>query len=146
MGGYRFPLQKLLEIRIDKEDESKKGFMKAMQAQRHAEEELLTLNENHARYREGSRDEDLLKRRIREHYLSALRVSIESARNEVEERKVKVEESREELRLRQIDRKTVETLRDKREQVFLSEQEEKERKANDEFALYAYIRNRESVE
>jgi flagellar FliJ protein len=45
------------------------------------------------------------------------------------------------LKQKQIERKTVETLKDKQLKAFIKEQELIEQKSNDEFALYGFIRN-----
>ena len=41
----------------------------------------------------------------------------------------------------QVDKKTVEILKEKQKSAFLREQNLIEQKTNDEFALYAFIRN-----
>ena len=51
-----------------------------------------------------------------------------------------LEERREKLKAMQIERKIVETLKDKQKQQFIEEQNLIEQKNNDEFALYAYVR------
>ena len=52
-----------------------------------------------------------------------------------------MEARRSDLKQRQIDRKIVETLKDKQYTAFLKEQDRIEQINNDEFALYAYMRH-----
>ncbi len=54
-----------------------------------------------------------------------------------------VEERREELKTKQVERKTVEILKEKDKLAFEKEQNMIEQRNNDEFALYAFIRNTE---
>ncbi len=54
-----------------------------------------------------------------------------------------VEERREELKTKQLERKTVEILKEKDKLAFEKEQNMIEQRNNDEFALYAFIRNAE---
>ncbi|MCS4522291.1 flagellar export protein FliJ [Clostridium botulinum] len=54
-----------------------------------------------------------------------------------------VEERREELKTKQVERKTVEILKEKDKLAFEKEQNMIEQRNNDEFALYAFIRNAE---
>lgn len=143
MAGYKFPLQKLLDIRISKEDESKRSFMEALRQKKLAEDKLDELNLKRKKYNVENKEDDAIKRRIKDNYLNALSVNIETVKQEIEKRTEHVNFKREELKQMQIDRKTVETLKEKRESIFIQEIEEKERKSNDEFALYSYIRRSE---
>lgn len=140
MKGYKFPLQKLLDMRIEKEDESKRSFMEAQRQRALAEEKLNSLNDNYNRFNSFNQEDDIIKRKLRDNYLIALRQNIEHSKHELQKKTESVDLHREDLKQKQIDRKTVEKLKEKRLDAFKKEMEEKERKANDEFALYSYIR------
>lgn len=141
MDGYKFPLQKLLDMRASKETESEREFVEAQRQKRLTEEKLESLKDSYKRFNVEKAEDNLVTRRIKENYLSALTNNIADSKRELVKKMEHVEDRREDLRQRQIDRKTVETLKDKRYETFKKEQEDKERKTNDEFALYSYIRN-----
>jgi flagellar protein FliJ len=140
MGDYKFPLQKLLDIRLSKEDESKRNFMEAQRQKRLAEEKLEELKDSYKKYNVENVEDDILTRRIKDNYLRALNSNIDNTKVDITIKGEHVELHREDLKQKQIDRKTVETLKEKRHEIFKKEQDDKERKTNDEFALYSYIR------
>jgi flagellar FliJ protein len=143
MEGYKFPLQKLLDIRIIKEDESKRDFMEAQGHKKIAEEKLAELKSNHRKFNVENKEEDIVTRKIRNSYITALNNHIIESTKELARRIEKVDMQREDLKQKQIDRKTVETLKEKRQELFKKEIDDKERKSNDEFALYSYMRKHE---
>lgn len=143
MAGYKFPLQKLLDIRVDKEEESKRSFMEALRQKKLAEEKLEELKAIYQKFNVENKEDDIVRRRIKNNYLIALTKNIDTAKQEIEKRIEHVNYKREELKKSQVERKTVETLKEKRQALFIQEQDDKERKSNDEFALYSYIRNNE---
>lgn len=143
MAGYKFPLQKLLDIRVDKEEESKRSFMEALRQKKLAEEKLEELKAIYQKFNVENKEDDIVRRRIKNNYLIALTKNIDTAKQEIEKRIEHVNYKREELKKSQVERKTVETLKEKRQALFIQEQDDKERKSNDEFALYSYIRKSE---
>ncbi|MCM8710973.1 flagellar export protein FliJ [Clostridium sp. SYSU_GA19001] len=143
MNNFKFRLQKLLDIRNDKEEESRRIFKEAQLEKERAEEKFKTLKESYKRYKEFSPDESLVEQKIKHIYLNALTNSIAEAELELQDKIKKLEEKREQLKMRQIERKTVEILKDKQFQVFLKEQNSIEQKVNDEFALYGFLRAHE---
>lgn len=140
MDGYKFPLQKLLDIRLNKEDESKRDFMEAQRQKIIAEEKLEDLKNNYKKYNVENTEDNIILRRIKDNYLTALSQNMVDTKKDILNKADHVEVRREDLKQKQIDRKTVETLKEKRHSIFIEEQEAKERKSNDEFALYSYIR------
>jgi flagellar protein FliJ len=143
MEEYKFPLQKLLDIRMIKEDESKRNFTEAQNQKRLAEEKLEELKENHKKFNVENHKDDIVIRKIKNNYITALNQHIVNSTQELDRRIENVEIQREDLKQRQIDRKTVETLKEKRQEIFQREIDDKERKSNDEFALYSYMRKHE---
>jgi flagellar protein FliJ len=141
--GYKFKLQKLLDIREDKEEESKRHFKEAQIQKEKIEDRLTSLKGSYNKYRTSNSDGSLIQQKMKHIYLNALNSSIIEAKNELQKKIVVLDEKREALKQRQIERKTVEILKEKQLQAFIKEQALIEQKANDEFALYAFIRTHE---
>ncbi|MCQ2969478.1 MAG: flagellar export protein FliJ [Clostridium sp.] len=85
-------------------------------------------------------NESLVYQKIKKNYLMALNKGIEQTEIEIKKKQKEVDYRREQLRVRQIERKTVDILREKKYNEFISEQNRKEQISNDEFALYSYMR------
>lgn len=143
MSKYNFRLQKLLDIRLDKEEESKRNFTEAQNQKLKVETKLEELNANYEKYRDIQGNESVIKRRITHIYLNAINYSINEASEELQQKERILEDKRYDLKQKQIDRKTVEILKEKGEKAFLKEQNLIEQRNNDEFALYGFIRNHE---
>lgn len=143
MRGYKFRLQKLLDIRIDKEEESKRKFQQAQSMREEVEKKLVKLKDNYDKYNIVNPNDSIIDRKIKHQYLIALNSSIETTEVELKHREELVEEVRVDLTQKQVDRKTVEILKEKSLESFIKEQNLIEQRVNDEFALYGYLRNRE---
>ncbi len=143
MEGYKFKLQKLLDIRLDKEEESKRFFKEAYLENERVEEKLASLKADYNKYRTAASSESIAEQKMKHIYLNALSNSIMETTSELQKKARALEEKREALKQRQLERKTVEILKEKQLQVFIKEQALIEQKANDEFALYGFIRTRE---
>lgn len=141
MKGYKFRLQKLLDMRMAKEDEAKRKFQDAQKEKNIVEVKLNNLEENYRKFNVTNKKESVIEQKIRYHYLNALTYSIRETEEELKKKEQIVEEHREVLNVKQIERKTVEKLKEKDMAAFIKEQELLEQKSNDEFALYGYIRN-----
>lgn len=143
MEMYKFRLQKLLDIRKDKEEESKRVFKEAKVEKEITEEKLTSLKENYTKYNKCPDGETLVSKKIKNMYLNALDNSISETKTDLANKIIELDVKREELKQKQIDRKTVETLKEKQVEAFMKEQKLAEQKANDEFALYGFLRTRE---
>ncbi|APH14523.1 flagellar export protein FliJ [Clostridium sporogenes] len=143
MEGYSFRLQKLLDIREKKEEESKMKFKQAQMEKNHTEEKLFNLKNNYNKYNNINLNDSILEKKIRHSYLNSLNFCINETANELQQKLRVVEERREELKIKQVERKTVEILKEKDKLAFEKEQNMIEQRNNDEFALYAFIRNTE---
>lgn len=143
MGTYKFRLQKLLDIRKDREEESKRTFKAAQIEKEETEKKLQNLKEDYNKYKLYNEDESLAMKKLKNMYLNALDDNILSAKQELQEKIINLDEKRQILKERQVERKTVETLKDKQFQAYKKEQELIEQKANDEFALYGFLRTNE---
>ncbi|MDP4177061.1 MAG: flagellar export protein FliJ [Bacillota bacterium] len=144
MKGYVFRLQKLLDIRIDIEEQCKREFKDAQNEKNASEEKLSRLKEDYTKYSMPAQKETIIEIKIRQIYLNTLKESIEKQIEEVKQKDKLLEEKRIELLQKQVDRKTVETLKEKNEKLFIKEQNLIEQKDNDEFALYGFIRRKEA--
>ncbi len=143
MDKYKFKLEKLLDIRKEKEDLAKKEFMEARREQAKIQNALEELLEKQKKYKVSNAQETVIERKIRNNYLTALSGNISSVQAALEKKNREVEVKRQEAAARQIDRKTVEKLKEKGLEAFNKEQEHIEQNANDEFALFGYMRNHE---
>jgi len=140
---FNFRLQKLLDIRTEKEEESKRNFKEAQGQKDKVENSLNNMKQNYSRYNSVTVKEDVVQQKIRRNYLYALNTSIDEKTIELNKKIIVLDKKREELKEKQIDRKTVEILKDKKKIEFLDIEKHVEQVQNDEFALYGYIRNRE---
>lgn len=141
ISGYKFSLQKLLEIREEKEEESKRLFTESQRQKQIIENELSNMRESYDKYKGIRPDEDVIYQKIKRNYLLALESGIKSKEKELVIKSREVEVRRSDLKQRQVDRKIVETLKEKQYRAFIKEQDRIEQINNDEFALYAYMRN-----
>jgi flagellar protein FliJ len=137
---YKFRLQKLLDIRKDKEEECKRGFKEAKIEKEMTEEKLTSLKEDYKKYNKSSMGETLVSKKLKNMYLNALDNNISDTKTELANKIIELDVKREELKQKQIDRKTVQTLKEKQIEAFIKEQKLAEQKANDEFALYGFLR------
>lgn len=143
MKGYKFNLQKLLDIRKDREEQCKIQFQNVQKSKIDIENKLTNLKESYIKYSAEISNESIVNKKIRHQYLINVSQSIELTIDELKKREIEVEKVRGDLKQKQIERKTVETLRKKDKNVFIREQNLLEQKSNDEFALYGFIRNLE---
>ena len=142
MENYKFRLQKLLDIKIDMEDESKRRFKEAQDAKARVELKLEELNGNYKKFNNINNQSSLVEKKIVLNYLEALNSSIVYTNEELKYKTNILDEKREDLKQKLVERKTVEVLKEKGKEVFVKEQNFIEQKSNDEFALYGFIRNR----
>ncbi|EDS76739.1 flagellar export protein FliJ [Clostridium massiliodielmoense] len=140
MQGFKFRLQSLLDIRCNLEEQSKIAFKEAQSAKNLIENKLNNLKENYNKYSKIDFSCNATERKIRQKYCNVLEFNIDETNVELIKTNEILENKREQLKKRQMERKTVEILRDKQEVAYIKEQNLIEQKANDEFALYAYIR------
>ncbi len=138
---FKFRLDKLLEIRKDKEEESKRLFNKEQRKKLSMEEKLNDLNHNYEKYKGISPNEDVVFQKLKRYYVLGLQEGIKQTEKELIKQNMIVEKRRAELKQKQIERKTVEILKDKKYDEYIKEENRVEQNTIDEIALYAYMRN-----
>lgn len=142
--GFRFGLEKLLEIRGKQEEESKRKFTQSQRETKKTEIKLNDLNDNYKKYNGINKGETLVYQKIKKNYLFALNKGIDETQKELKLRERELDFRREDLKKKQIERKTVDILKENQLSAYNKEQNRIEQINNDEFALYAYMRNRAS--
>ena len=138
---FKFGLETLLEIRTNKEEESKRNFNKSqreLQEKQLKKEDLLNQYEKYSGINKG---ESLVYQKLKKNYLFALDKGISKIEQEIEVKTKEVNYRREELKKKQMERKTVDIIKEKQYRQYIDEENRKEQIQNDEFALYAYMRN-----
>lgn len=143
MNKYRFKLEKLLDLRKEKEEEAQKEFIEAQLNRDKTSQQQIESKNKYKFYSTNKPKESVIERKIRNNYLNALTLEINRISLKLENENIEVELKRKEVVERQVERKTVEKLKENGEEVFKKEQEDIEQKSNDEFALFGHIRKRE---
>lgn len=138
---FKFSLEKLLEIRADKEEESKRQFNKTQIEKNDTEYKLEDLKNSYEKYSGINKGESLAYQKIKKNYLFALDKGIVQTEKDLVVKEKELDIRRQDLIKKQVDRKTVDILKEKKEKAFYKEQDRLEQILNDEMALYAYIRN-----
>lgn len=141
MDNFKFRLQKVLDIRVKNEDESKIRYSKAQGEKRAVEKELENLKLSYEKYSDAIDIEDGVERSIVSNYLDFVSNMIEKTDNELKEKEVLVNEARLELLNNQIERKSIEKLKENKYKIHKKEADQKEQAINDEFGMYSYFRN-----
>ena len=76
MKKFKFKLEKLLDINIKEEDESKLKYTQAQNEKRIVEKNLERLEENYKKYSDITRANDAISQKVTINYLSTLTQSI----------------------------------------------------------------------
>ncbi|MEG2657276.1 MAG: flagellar export protein FliJ [Clostridium sp.] len=138
--GYKFKLQRLLDIREKEEDNKKIIFMEALRNKKKLEDELINLEDNFQRYSSVKNNMSTSERKIQHHYLNLLNGTIEITKEKLKTREEDVEITRKDLVAAQVDKKIVGILKEKDKAQFIKEENRVEQLLNDEFALYGFLR------
>lgn len=138
---FKFRLDKLLEIRIEKEEESKRKFTKTQREKKETEIKLTGLKENYEKYNGIKQGESVVYQKIKRNYLFALDKGISETEKILVTKNKELEIRRNDLIKKQIDRKTVDILKDRKYTEYTNEEDRKEQNLNDELSLYSYMRN-----
>lgn len=138
---FKFNLEKLLEIRIEKEEESKRNFTKTQREKQDTETKLTGLKENYEKYSGIKDGESVVYQKIKRNYLFAVDKGISETEKSLAIKNKELEIRREELIKKQVDRKTVDILKERKYIEYTKEEARKEQILIDELSLYAYIRS-----
>ena len=133
MSNFKFKLQKLLDIRINEEEESKLLYSQAQNKKNIVEKKLIELENSYKKYSDMSIAKDTITQKITMNYLSHLNVSIKETLKELEEKEVEVENAKKDFIDKRIKRRSLEVLKEK--QI-----------SNDEFSIYSYIRKTSNLQ
>ena len=140
MSNFKFKLQKLLDIRVNEEDESKLFYSKAQNQKNIVENKLHELENNYKKYSDISRAKDTISQKITMNYLSYLNTTIKDTEKELEAKEIELEKAKKDFIDKRIKRRSLEVLKENKILEIKKEEERLEQISNDEFALYGYIR------
>ena len=140
MSNFMFKLQKLLDIRVNEEEESKLFYSKAQNQKNIVENKLHELENNYKKYSDISRAKDTISQKITMNYLSYLNTTIKDTEKELEAKEIELEKAKKDFIDKRIKRRSLEVLKENKILEIKKEEERLEQISNDEFALYGYIR------
>ena len=140
MSNFKFKLQKLLDIRVNEEEESKLFYSKAQNQKNIVENKLHELENNYKKYSDISRSKDTISQKITMNYLSYLNTTIKDTEKELEAKEIELEKAKKDFIDKRIKRRSLEVLKENKILEIKKEEERLEQISNDEFALYGYIR------
>ena len=140
MSNFKFKLQKLLDIRVNEEEESKLFYSKAQNQKNIVENKLHELENNYKKYSDISRAKDTISQKITMNYLSYLNTTIKDTEKELEAKEIELEKAKKAFIDKRIKRRSLEVLKENKILEIKKEEERLEQISNDEFALYGYIR------
>ena len=140
MSNFKYKLQKLLDIRVNEEEESKLFYSKAQNQKNIVENKLHELENNYKKYSDISRAKDTISQKITMNYLSYLNTTIKDTEKELEAKEIELEKAKKDFIDKRIKRRSLEVLKENKILEIKKEEERLEQISNDEFALYGYIR------
>lgn len=146
MSNFKFKLQKLLDIRINEEEESKLLYSQAQNKKNIVEKKLIELENSYKKYSDMGIAKDTITQKITMNYLSHLNVSIKETLKELEEKEVELENAKKDFIDKRIKRRSLEVLKENQILEMQKEEERLEQISNDEFALYSYIRKTSNLQ
>ena len=146
MSNFKFKLQKLLDIRVNEEEESKLFYSKAQNQKNIVENKLNELENNYKKYSDISRAKDTISQKITMNYLSYLNTTIKDTEKELEAKEIELEKAKKDFIDKRIKRRSLEVLKENKILEIKKEEERLEQISNDEFALYGYIRKTSNLQ
>ena len=99
------------------------------------------LKDNYHKYKGINPNEDVVYQKLKRYYLQGVQNGIKSTEKDLAIKNQEIDKRRRNLTEKQTERKTVETLKDKKYLAYIKEQDRAEQNTIDELALYAYVRN-----
>ncbi|MDX5655396.1 flagellar export protein FliJ [Clostridioides difficile] len=141
--NFKFRLQKVLDLKIKDEEEIKMEFAKIKQKKIDIETNLENLESKYSKYSISKNNDNVQNQKITINYLLALNNSIMDLSEELDKSTNELEKARKQLISKQIERKSLEKLKEKKYGQYYKEEQLKEQSTNDEFASMSYLRNRQ---
>lgn len=141
--NFKFRLQKVLDLKIKDEEEIKMEFAKIQTKKIDIETNLENLESNYSKYSIGKNNDSVQNQKITINYLLALNNSIMDLSEKLDKSTNELEKARKQLISKQIERKSLEKLKEKKYGQYYKEEQLKEQSTNDEFASMSYLRNRQ---
>ncbi|NJA36138.1 flagellar export protein FliJ [Clostridioides difficile] len=141
--NFKFRLQKVLDLKVKDEEEIKMEFAKIQQKKIDIETNLENLESNYSKYSISKNNDSIQNQKITINYLLALNKSIMDLSEELDKSTNELEKARKQLISKQIERKSLEKLKEKKYGQYYKEENLKEQNTNDEFASMSYLRNRQ---
>ncbi|WP_165476319.1 flagellar export protein FliJ [Clostridioides difficile] len=141
--NFKFRLQKVLDLKVKDEEEIKMEFAKIQQKKIDIETNLENLESNNSKYSISKNTDSIKNKKITINYLLALNNSIMDLSEELDKSTNELEKARKQLISKQIERKSLEKLKEKKYGQYYKEENLKEQNTNDEFASMSYLRNRQ---
>ncbi|NMS89669.1 flagellar export protein FliJ [Clostridioides difficile] len=141
--NFKFRLQKVLDLKMKDEEKIKMEFAKIQQKKMDIETNLENLESNYSKYSISKDNDNIQNQKITINYLLALNNSITDLSEELDKSTNELEKARKQLIDKQIERKSLEKLKEKKYSQYYREENLKEQKTNDEFASMSYLRNRQ---
>jgi len=132
-------------MKIKEEEASKLEYTKAQNDKKALEDNIKQLDSNYQRYSNIENCEDIISQKIRFNYLYSITKTIEECKDMLVEKEQRVLEAKDDFIEKQINRKSLETLKENKFMKLKKEEDRKEQIENDEFALYAYVRNKKKI-
>ena len=127
MENFKFRLQRVLDIKIKNEEESKIKYSKAQNEKRVVEKELDDLKQMYKKYENEIDVEDHISRIITFNYLNSLSNNINIKSNELSKKEELLNEARVNLLNKQIERKSLEKLKENKFNLHKKKEELKEK-------------------
>ena len=141
--NFKFRLQKVLDLKVKDEEEIKMEFAKIQQKKIDIETNLENLESNYSKYSISKNNDSIQNQKITINYLLAFNNSIMDLSEELDKSTNELEKARKQLISKQIERKSLEKLKEKKYGQYYKEENLKEQNTNDEFASMSYLRNRQ---
>ena len=141
--NFKFRLQKVLDLKVKDEEEIKMEFAKIQQKKIDIETNLENLESNYSKYSISKNNDSIQNQKITINYLLALNNSIMDLSEKLDKSTNELEKARKQLISKQIERKSLEKLKEKKYGQYYKEENLKEQNTNDEFASMSYLRNRQ---
>lgn len=141
MEKFNFNLQRVLDYKISVEDIKKEEFVKSLKSYMYEEKVLKALYDNRkSAFEAVSSFKTSQEYQNYSRYIEYLNKKIENQIIKLKNSKEQLQKSKEELIKSTADRKILDKLKEKAKEEFEREENRKEQKLNDDFAMFSYLK------